>query len=91
MKTKKPKRIPQQTQIKCKGWTGLWCDSNIGWNTSEYLYQRGKKVLSTTPSRHLTEQNWDNQVFRCEITVRLLRDKRGNFISKTIKGKEQEK
>lgn len=90
MKTEKPKRIPRQTKIKCKGWTSLWCDNTIGWNTSEYLAQRGKKVMCTNPNLQLCKLGWDNPVFRCEITVRLIRDKRGRFITKTIKGKKPE-
>lgn len=70
-----PNVKPSKRRIKGTGWTGVWLDGTPGWFTTEHVYD------GTSWGHKTSNPNAAGcRFYRCEITVRLLRDKRGRFI-----------
>jgi hypothetical protein len=66
---------PTVTSIKAAGWTGLWIDGEPGWFTTTHL-RNGRRDGQLTSNVNAK----GHPFYRCKITVRLLKDKRGRFI-----------
>lgn len=66
--------------VKAKGWCGLWSDGTLGWRVSPYLSD-GYPATLRDSSRSLPEVG-PNEYYRVEITVRLVRDKKGRPIKR---------
>ena len=71
---------PKRDKIKSLAWTGLWKDGSPGWYTSEFL---GQPKARTGAHPNYSLKGSLETVYRCEVTVRLLKDKRGRYITKT--------
>lgn len=78
---------PKRTVVKGIGWTGLYSDGDPGWCLSTFLEPDGESSLSGDQREVLrideSHKMWaKGDMYRVEITLKLLKNKKGKFITK---------
>ena len=82
---KKAKIIkPRAMRQVCYGYTGLWNEGSIGWFGFDHL-QKGTKSrkYAARPNKqwNLNASENEDRAYLCRVTIEVLKDKRGRFIT----------
>ena len=79
--------MPKEIPIACKSriWCGTWHGRkrHLGWCMPQYISPNGNTALDTEQRKMLSEGQqsyFPGDLFRCEIVIRPLKNRRGNFI-----------
>jgi hypothetical protein len=73
-------------KISSRAWVGCWGDGNPGWGMPGHI-DDWNETLRTQAKRDYV---CDGDVFyRCKVTVELLKDKRGRYITKKARKEER--
>lgn len=76
-------------EVVARGWVGIWRDGRLGWGVPAYIqhhYPAGRprvhfEMKNTGPCMKATDP-----LVYCEIRIRPVRDSRGRWITRTLRG-----
>lgn len=81
---------PKRNKMTTTAWTGLWHDGELGWRFSPYLHPLGSsRARDVTNPLHITAfvPSVTDRFFKVQVTIKLLKDKRGRYITRRGKRK----
>lgn len=77
----KKKLKEKSNKVKAYGFVGAWRDGTLGWLMPEHIYGWGEKVSRKFPDRPAkTFLNEPQRLVLCEITVKVVKNKKGKPI-----------
>lgn len=68
--------------IKSTGFVGLWADGTLGWVMPEHFSKYGGN------KPNVEQWNKGAPIYYCEITVKIITNKHGEYIKRYIGGKK---